>query len=221
MTTTHMTTASTPIATERGHTRPIALLSCGAVAGPLFLGLAAAQLPLNPGFDMSRHAYSFLSLGPYGWIQMLNFVVTGCLYAAGAIGLRLAIGRTRWALLVLVLGLGLGAGLVTAGVFTVDPSFGYPPGAPEGLPAQVSLSGVLHGVAFGVALVCWMVLLAMLAVHLLRGRNRWLGILTALAALSVAAVPALGFAPTMIYPSVAYGFLTMTVIFLHLRHRAG
>jgi hypothetical protein len=219
MTTTDMTTISVRAATFRT-VRRTALLNFGATAGPLFLALAACQLPLNPGLDLSRHAYSFLSIGPYGWIQVLNFIVTGGLYGAGAVGLGLSIRRARGARLAVISGLGLGAGLITAGVFKVDPSFGYPPGAPDGVPSAVSLPAILHGVGFGVALVCWMLLLAVLAIHLLVTGRPVLGVATALAALGVAAVPACGFAPPVIYLSVAYGFLTMTAIFLQLRQQA-
>ena len=121
MTTTDMTTVSVRAATFRTvHLRRTALLNFGATAGPLFLALAACQLPLNPGLDLSRHAYSFLSIGPYGWIQVLNFIITGGLYGAGAVGLGLSIRRARSARLAVISGLGLGAGLITAGVFKVD-----------------------------------------------------------------------------------------------------
>ena len=40
-----------------------------------------------------------------------------------------------------------GVGLVGAGVFSADPSYGYPPGAPLGPAASFSVHGMLHEVA--------------------------------------------------------------------------
>jgi hypothetical protein len=44
------------------------------------------------GVDLSRHPLSLLSLGDLGWIQIANFVVTGVLYVACAVGMRRALG---------------------------------------------------------------------------------------------------------------------------------
>jgi hypothetical protein len=68
------------------------LLACGIVAGPLFLAVALTQGFTRQGFDLSRHPLSLLSLGDLGWIQIANFVVTGVLYVACAVGMRRALG---------------------------------------------------------------------------------------------------------------------------------
>jgi Protein of unknown function (DUF998) len=60
------------------------VLRCGVVAGPLFVLTAAAQLALRDDFDLTRQPLSLLSLGPFGAVQVANFVVTGALYVAGA-----------------------------------------------------------------------------------------------------------------------------------------
>jgi len=67
------------------------LLSCGALAGPLFLTTVLVQEATREGFDPSRHPLSALSLGDLGWIQTTNFVLTGLLATAGAVGARHAL----------------------------------------------------------------------------------------------------------------------------------
>jgi Protein of unknown function (DUF998) len=94
------------------------LLGCGIVAGPLFVIASLAQAFTRNGFDLGRHPISLLSLGSPGWVQIANFVVSGILYLAGAIGMRDALrsgrGSTWGPLLVGV----TGVGLIVAGVFT-------------------------------------------------------------------------------------------------------
>src|SRR5262249_14340506 len=67
---------------------PAALLTCGVVAGPLYLAVVLLQALTRTGFDLKRHPLSSLSLGHLGWIQIVNFVVTGLLVLACAAGMR-------------------------------------------------------------------------------------------------------------------------------------
>jgi len=131
------------------------LLAGGIVAGPLFLAVWLIQAFTRDGFDPGRHPLSLLSLGDLGWIQIANFVVTGALFVACAVGmgrvLRPGPGGTWGPLLVG----GFGIGLTLAGIFTTDPGAGFPPGAPAGAPEQLSWHGVLHEVGFVVAVVSW------------------------------------------------------------------
>jgi hypothetical protein len=58
------------------------LIYCGIVAGPLFIAVTLIQAFTRTGFDLARHPLSLLSLGSLGWIQILNFVVSGiCTYS--------------------------------------------------------------------------------------------------------------------------------------------
>ncbi len=147
-------------------------LMAGAVAGPLFLSGWLVQAAAREGFDPSRHPVSLLSLGDQGWVQIANFVVTGSLYVAGAVGLRGAFergpGRTWGPLLVG----GFGAGLVLAGVFVTDPGAGFPAGAPTGAPAHVSWHGMLHEVGFGLAQLSWVGATVVLARRFAAQRRR-------------------------------------------------
>ncbi len=119
------------------------LLTCGIVAGPLYIILGLIQMAIRPGFDITRHSLSLLANGDLGWIQILNFLVTGILLIAGATGMKRALKSgpgSRWAPCMLGL---YGLGLVGASIFSADPALGFPPGTPlENTP--ISWHGLLH-----------------------------------------------------------------------------
>jgi hypothetical protein len=119
------------------------LAGCGVVAGPLFIVAALAQMPARPGFHPTRDAVSLLSIGHLGWIQVVNFLVTGALYIACATGVRRLVqtgpGR-RWIPALLYI---CGAGIAGGGVFHPDPGDGFPPGTP----ADASVVSSWHGAA--------------------------------------------------------------------------
>ena len=143
---THRTVSPAAPSTETAR-----LLACGVLAGPLFLTVLMIQAFTREGFDLSRHPLSLLSLGDLGWIQIANFVVTGALFVACAIGMRRVLrpGRSgTWAPRLVG---AFGVGLIVAGVFTTDPGAGFPPGAPAGAPEQISWHGILHEVGSGLA----------------------------------------------------------------------
>jgi hypothetical protein len=120
-----------------------ALLTCGAVATPLFLAVVLLQAATRAGFDLKWHPLSLLSLGGPGWIQVANFIVTGSLYLAGAVGVRRALrGQPAGTWAPRLIGV-LGGALVWAGVFLPDPYHGFPPGAP----ASRTWHGLLHSFA--------------------------------------------------------------------------
>ena len=141
--------AGTPGASSATATKGTrALLTCGLVAGPLFILLIVIQALTRPGFDLRRHPASMLSLGDLGWIQIANFIACGLLIVAFAVGLRRVLhpgrGGTWGPLLIGAYGLGL----IAAGAFVADPAFGFPPGTPQGIPTTLSLNAVLHGIGF-------------------------------------------------------------------------
>jgi hypothetical protein len=85
------------------------LLIAGSLAGPVYIGVGLAQALLRPGFDITRHDLSLLANGELGWIQIGNFVLSGVLVIAGALGLRRTLrnrpGRTWGPLLLAGYGL--------------------------------------------------------------------------------------------------------------------
>jgi hypothetical protein len=137
------------------------------------LTVSFAQVPFNDGFDLTKHAFSYLSIGATGGLQRANFILLGVLTIVAAAGLRrLLDGKTSTAAFIL-LAL-VGAGQVIAGLFTLDPSNGFPIGAPDGRPEHVSAHGNLHGVGFAISMLSWVVLLVVLGRWLARRNNhRW------------------------------------------------
>lgn len=127
------------------------LLACGAAAGPLYVAVAAIQALTREGFDVTRHAVSLLTLGDLGWIQIANFIVTGSLVVAGAVGLGRALGGGRGGTWGPILIGAYGVGLIGSGIFVPDAGFGFPPGTPPGPPAAFTTHGTLHFVVGGVA----------------------------------------------------------------------
>jgi hypothetical membrane protein len=134
-----------------------AALICGAVAGPLFVVVGLAQAFLREGFDLRHDTLSLLGNGDLGWIQVLNFVVSGVLYVIGAGGMRrvLPTGHaSRWGPRLIA---AFGIGMVGAGVFRPDPAFGFPPGTPAGKAVTTSWHGGLH---YTIATLAFVALLA-------------------------------------------------------------
>ena len=138
-----MSTATLP--TNRVSTR--ALLTGGAVAGPLYVAVWLIQAFTREGFDITRHPASLLANGDPGWIQTANFIVSGLLTIAAAVGLRRAMptpsrGRVWGPRLVATYGLGL----LLAAAFPADPAAGFPVGTPADY-AEISTRGMGHFVA--------------------------------------------------------------------------
>lgn len=122
------------------------LLRGGVWAGPVFTAVFLAEGAVREDYRPLRHPVSSLALGPRGWVQTANFVVTGALCLAGAAGLRragdpVARGGAGPALVAVA-----GTGLLTAAAFPTDPVAGYPPGTPETL-TPPSRTGIVHSVA--------------------------------------------------------------------------
>ena len=70
------------------------LLGYLVLAGPFYVAVSLAQALTRPGFSLTRDEWSLLALGPMGWIQMVNLILTGGMTVAGAIGVRRAVGRS-------------------------------------------------------------------------------------------------------------------------------
>ncbi|MEV0792673.1 DUF998 domain-containing protein [Kribbella sp. NPDC050459] len=138
-----MSTATLPAA--RISTR--ALLTGGAVAGPLYVATWLIQAFTREAFDITRHPASLLANGGPGWIQTTNFIVSGLLTIAAGVGLRRAMppaspGRVWGPRLVAT----YGVGLLLAAAFPADPGAGFPVGTPADY-AEISTRGMGHFVA--------------------------------------------------------------------------
>jgi hypothetical protein len=129
------------------------LLGYGVIAGPFFIAVALAQALSRDGFDLTRHQWSLLSNGNLGWIQITNFVMTGLMVLAFAVGLRRALrpgAASAWAPRLVAV---YGASLIGAGVLRADPAMGFPVGTPDG-PPVVSWHGIGHLVSGGIGFLC-------------------------------------------------------------------
>jgi hypothetical membrane protein len=145
--------------TGNGLTATKLLLACGAIAGPLFVIVFLIEGATRVGYDPLRHPVSSLAIGDFGWMQVANFIITGVLLLAFAIGLQRALRHsTGTAAGPLLLGL-VGVGFIGAGIFITDPISGYPPGTPL-LPTVYSEHGRIHDlfgilVFFGLPVACF------------------------------------------------------------------
>jgi hypothetical protein len=163
-------TAVQPGTTTVGSATPATgvLLACSVIAAPLFAVVSLTQAFTREGFDLIRHPLSMLSTGDLGWLQIVNFLVTGALTVAGAVGLRRVLRGTpggTWApRLILVNGVAMAA----AAVFVMDPGDGFPAGTPAGQPTTMSWHGLMHMVAGSIAFTALIVACFVLGRHFSR-----------------------------------------------------
>lgn len=121
------------------------LLQCGVWAGPFYLAVGLGQAFLREGFVFAKHPLSVLTNGPGGWIQTANFVITGLMVLAVAVGFGRVVGPTSRAV-TWFLG-GYGVSMIAASMFPADPVDGFPPGTPLGPPTSISTTGLIHFIA--------------------------------------------------------------------------
>jgi len=127
---------------DRGAAVTRSLLGYGVLAGPFYLAVGLAQAFVRDGFVFSRHPLSVLANGPGGWVQTANFVITGLMVIAAAVGfarvLAPASRATSWWLGA------FGASMIAAAVFRADPMDGFPAGTSVGPPTAMSVTGMMH-----------------------------------------------------------------------------
>ncbi len=121
------------------------LLRYGVVAGPFYLTVGVIQGVVRDGFSFARHPLSLLANGPGGWAQTANFVLSGLMVVAAAVGFARVLGpRSRavtW-----FLG-AFGVSMLVAAVLRADPVDGFPVGTPLGMPTTISPMGMGHFIA--------------------------------------------------------------------------
>lgn len=220
------TAASTPTTSGQDTRSTRWLLDCGVVAGPIFVTTAATQVLTRDGYDLTRHPISMLSLGDLGWIQIANFVLTGLLSIAFAVGMWRVLHPGRagtWGPVLLGV---FGIGLIIGGVFVTDPALGFPAGAPEGMPTETSWQARVHDLAPGLALdgmiaACF-VFVRRFAGLGQRGRHRGWQAYSAATAVAVVVLtwwPSLDGISVRLAIAVALVFAWTTAIAVHLRRR--
>jgi hypothetical protein len=168
------------------------LLLAGALAGPLFVVTFLVEGGTRSGYEPLRHPISSLALGPYGWVQVTNFVAGGLLSVALAAGLwraRATADRPRRVAAGAILVAMWGAAFIGTAVFTTDPVNGYPAGTPD-IPAGTA-NGSLHNLFALVGALCLVAACLVLA----RGSRPWRSYswLTALAFVAAFGLSSAGF----------------------------
>jgi len=138
------------------------LIGYGILAGPFYIVVSLIQAVVREGFDLTRHEWSLLANGSWGWVQIANLVLTGLMVVAAGVGyhrrVTSGLGRSSGRLLAVY-----GVSLVLAGIFTADPMNGFPAGTPDGQPVAPTIHGVLHIVAGGVGFLALIAATFMLA----------------------------------------------------------
>ena len=216
-----MTTSTIPVLTVQRSERTRLLLRAGAVAGPLFVLASLAQMPFRDGFDVTKHAFSFLLIGSHGWIQSVVFVVVGVLFAAAGAGLAAVVGG-RVGKVAFVSAVGVGAGKIVAGLAAPQPSYGFPAGTPDGAPAVLTTASMVHAVGFGVAVLCWISLLVVLGVALRRSGETgtaWLVLIVAALLPAIPATSGASFATLLLYSVTISAYLVTSVALLRIARR--
>ena len=218
MTSLDTTIAATASARGRAQTTR-ALLRCGVVAGPLFVAVAAVQVLTRDGFDLRRHPISMLSVGDMGWVQIGNFVASGALIVAFAVGLRRVLHPGRAARFgPLLMGL-YGVGLIAGGVFVADPALGFPPGAPEGRPDTMSWHAAVHSVAPIIAFNA-LIIVTFVFARRFAGRREWgwfaASMITGVACLVLALWPGIDGISVRLAVMATLGFAWASALAAHL-----
>ena len=110
----------------------------GSFGSALFVIVFMVEGWLRPGYSTLSTYVSALSLGPRGWVQISNFIVSGILMLVFSRGVANAFKKEKRSQAGPVL-----LGIVSAGMFLSGPFVMDPMGT---LPAQASLHGLVHGI---------------------------------------------------------------------------
>lgn len=206
---------------DRGAAVTRSLLGYGVLAGPFYLTVGLIQAAVRDGFDLSRHPLSLLANGPGGWVQTANFVLTGLMVVAAAVGFGRVLGpKTRKAAWFLG---AFGASMIVAAIFPADPVDGFPVGTPAGVPTSISTTGLIHFVAgalgfFSLAVSCFFAASAMArrGVPRLARVSLLSGLAVLLGFVGGAALSAISAGILAIWFSVVVGWGWLAIMSLHL-----
>jgi hypothetical membrane protein len=93
------------------------LLWCAAAGAALFIFTFLVNDALKPGYEPTRDFVSEAAIGPGGWVQIGNFLVTGALIAASSAAISRSVNTWSGRLTGV-----FGVSLVLAGIFVTDPA---------------------------------------------------------------------------------------------------
>jgi hypothetical protein len=126
-----------PAQREAQRRRVGAAAVAGMLGAVLFVSVFTVYGWLYSDYSWTSMFVSELSLGPYGWIQIINFVLTGTLVLVFGRGLAAHFSTGRASRAGPVLLQSIGASLIASGPFTTDPSPMF---------NQATTHGVVHGI---------------------------------------------------------------------------
>ena len=117
----------------------------GIIGSALFVAVFTLEGWLRPGYEPLKTYVSALSLGPRGWIQIVNFLVFGALFFVFTRGIAAEFesGKaSRWGLILLTI---IAVCYFVSGPFVMDPT-----GTPLN---QTTVHGTIHGIAGAIVFV--------------------------------------------------------------------
>ena len=115
------------------------------VGAVVFVAVFTVYGWLYPGYSWTSMFVSELSLGPYGWVQILNFVLTGALILVFGRGLAAHFSTGPASRTGPVLVQSIGVSLIASGPFTTDPSAMFD---------QTTTHGIVHGIFGALVFTC-------------------------------------------------------------------
>jgi hypothetical protein len=127
------------------------LIACGAIGPLLFIIIFLIEGAIRPGYRAWHDSVSSLSLSNQGWMQISTFLICGLFLLGFALGLRLVLQEGDGAMWGPILLGTLGLALIVAGLFTIDPNLGYPPGGASSWPGIQTLHSHIKRLAGAVA----------------------------------------------------------------------
>lgn len=206
---------------NRGAAVTRSLLGYGVIVGPIYLVTGIGQGLVRDGFSFARHPLSVLANGAGGWVQTTNFIVSGLMVLAAAIGMwRVLRPSGRACSIALCV---YGVAMLSAAVLKADPMDGFPVGTPLGPPTSISPTGLGHFVSGALGFVA-LALSALLTARVMRTRRErtmarlslGTGLVVLLGFFGGFAVPALAKGSLGIWTAVVIGWAWLAVLSVHL-----
>jgi hypothetical protein len=206
------------------------MLTGGIIAGPIYIIVGLAQILTREGIDITRHPLSMMSLGDLGWIQIANFILTGSLMLLAAIALRrLADADKRLRRGGFLIGL-YGLCVILGGIFSTDPSLGFPPGTPDVYPETFSSHAFVHFIAGQIAFLSLIVATFIYGKYFavnqqrkwatfsrLTGSTFLTAIIAPIPAAAMGSTAALAWASIFLYAAVALGWVWLSAMINYMR----
>ena len=209
---------------DRGAAITRSLLGYGVLVGPFYLAIGLVQAFVRDGFDLARHPLSLLANGPGGWVQTANFVLSGLMVTAAAVGFARVLGSQSRAV-TWFLG-AFGVSMLVAAVFKADPVDGFPLGTPLGFPTTISTMGMGHFIAGALGFVSLAVSCFLAAPAMSRRNEKPMARLSLFSGLAIVLgffggfIPGVSLGTIGIWFSVVVGWTWLAVLSRHLYRAA-